>query len=94
MKKTITSRTATVNLHAPIAHTLRGFGDWASFTDTYGAAVAVRDCSSDPLYKVWVFVRNGVLPENDGSIRLNVRQATKLATALLSWVAKQEEKEQ
>jgi hypothetical protein len=87
---TIHGLSRTVKLHKPVATTDRGFSDFANFDDTYGAGVRVTESSAEPLDKVWVFIEGGAVNHNNGSAHLNVKQAEKLATALLSWVATQE----
>jgi len=69
----------------------RGFTCFIKLEDTYGADISVVESSSDPLDKVWIFIKGGVLRDNatGSSAHLNVKQATEIRDGLTRWLKKQ-----
>ncbi len=60
----------------------RGFMTFVELTDAYGAWVALREASADPLDKAWLFVQGGELQRNDGAILLDADGMRELRDAL------------
>jgi len=71
----------------PVEYTDRGFPIWARFKDRYGADVHVVNSSQAEEDCVWIFVKGGVLENNDGANLLTVDQAQTLRDALDSWIS-------
>ena len=59
----------------------KGFMTFVELTDAYGAWVALREASADPLDKAWVFVQGGELQHNDGAILLDTEGLRELRDA-------------
>lgn len=77
---------------SPVGYTFRGFADYASFVDTYGATVTVRQSSSAMVDRVWVFIKNDSSRDvNDGAAHLSKQQAIELVRALQEWIATAED---
>lgn len=79
---------------SPVSYTARGFADYASFVDTYGATVTVRQSSAATVDRVWVFIEKKIEPgdtPNDGAGHLSKPQAIELVRALQEWIATAED---
>lgn len=45
----------------------RGFMTFLEMTDAYGAWIALREASADPLDKIWLFIQGGELSSNNAA---------------------------
>ena len=71
--------------------TERGFGQYASIVDSYGATVRVQQSSAASDDYVWIFVGGGAIDDNEGSSHLNLEQAKAIRDALTAWITDVEE---
>ena len=64
----------------------RGFREYLSLADSYGANVHVKESSSAEGAHVWIFINGGGVSNNDGSAHLSRRQAKRVHAALARWL--------
>lgn len=73
----------------PEAYTSRGFADYATFTDTYGAKVVVRQSSAATVDRVWIFVDHPSRSDDGtwkAAAHLSTAQARVVVAALQEWL--------
>ncbi len=64
----------------------RGFTNYSTVIDSYGAKVRVKESSNASGPHVWIFIEGGNVENNDGSTHLDVKQASAARDALTKFI--------